>query len=85
MTDHDPKKGEANSEKHGLSLSDFRGFDGPPTVFEDGRRDYGEVRFRAVGRIAGSGYCVVYTIRNERVRLISFRRAHEKELRRHGQ
>lgn len=79
--DFDPAKDAANFEAHGLKLSDFAGFDMKPAVVEDGRVDYGEVRFRAFGRIDGEGYCLVYTERDTGPRLISFRRAHEKEMR----
>jgi uncharacterized DUF497 family protein len=79
----DPAKDGLNFEKHGFRLSDFEGFDGWPTVIEDNRRDYGEPRFRAFGRIHGLGYCLIYTMREFGPRLISLRRAREKEMRRY--
>lgn len=79
----DPAKDEANFTAHGLRLSDFAGFDIEPAVVEDERVDYGEARFRAYGRIDGKGHCLVYTEREAGPRLISFRRAHEKEMRRY--
>ena len=80
----DPAKDTANIEKHGLSLSNFDGWDKEPVVIVDNRRDYGEPRFRALGRIDGVPHAIAYTLRGETMRLISFRRAHEKELGRHG-
>jgi uncharacterized DUF497 family protein len=82
-TEFDPAKDASNRAKHGLSLSDFSGFDDEPIVNEDGRFDYGEKRFVALGRIEGRPHAVIYTRRGEVMRLIGFRRAHEKELRRH--
>ena len=79
----DPAKDEANLAAHGLRLSDFAGFDTEAAVVEDKRFDYGERRFRAFGRIDGKGYCLVLTIRQGKERLISFRRCHEKEMRRY--
>lgn len=79
----DPAKDEANFAVHGLRLSDFAGFENGPTVAEDKRFAYSEPRFRAYGRIEGKGYCLVYTERESGPRLISFRRAHEKEMRRY--
>lgn len=79
----DAAKDAANIAKHGLSLADFTGFDGEANVIVDGRRDYGETRYQARGRIAGLGYCVVFTFDENAVRMISFRRAHEKEMRRY--
>lgn len=81
----DPTKDDANLAKHRLSLADFEGFDGEAIVNVDDRQAYGESRFRAFGRIDGLGYCIVYTRRGLTMRLISFRRAHEKEMRRHEQ
>jgi uncharacterized DUF497 family protein len=79
----DPAKNAINIRKHGVALADFCGFDAEMIVKVDDRRDYGEVRFRGFGRIDGQGYCVVYTRRDDTARLISFRRVHDKEMRRH--
>jgi len=81
----DPEKDAANRAKHGLSLAEFEGFDGDPVTRVDGRRDYGEVRYRAFGRVNGQGRCVVFTLRADRMRLISYRPAREKEMRRYEQ
>ncbi|WP_088311574.1 BrnT family toxin [Novosphingobium sp. B 225] len=67
------------------TLADFSGFDEDPVVFEDIRKDYGEQRFIAVGRIARLPHLIVYVRRDDKIRLIGFRRAHEKELRRYEQ
>lgn len=82
-TTFDPAKDAINIEKHKLSLADFQGFDGVPNVAVDDRFDYGEVRYQARGRIDGKGYCLVYTVRETGLHLISFRRAREKEMRRY--
>lgn len=79
----DPAKDAANIAKHGVSLADFAGFDAAPVVIVDDRFDYGEERFVAFGRIDGRGHSIVYTVRGKVTRLISFRRAHEKEMRRY--
>jgi len=79
----DPAKDEANVAKHGLSFADFAGFDTDPLVIEDSRVDYGEPRFRAFGRIGGMGHMIAYCETETGIRLISFRRCHEKELRRY--
>ncbi|MFW2829861.1 BrnT family toxin [Sphingomonas sp. ID0503] len=79
----DPDKNAANIENRGLSFEDFAGFDGVPSVVVDDRYDYGETRYQARGRINGKGFCIVYTLTATGIRLISFRRAHEKEMRRY--
>jgi len=52
-------------------------------VLVDDRYDYGETRYQAFGRVQGEGRCLVYTERDGRFRLISFRPAREKEMRRY--
>jgi uncharacterized protein len=82
----DPLKDQANQEKHGLSLADFQGFDPEmePLTVVDTRIEYGETRYQTLGRINGKGYMVVTAESDEGLRIISFRRAHEKEMRRYG-
>lgn len=82
-TSFDSAKNAANIAKHGLSLADFDGFDAQPVVVVDDRFDYGETRYLAFGRIDGLGHCLVFTMRGDVFHLISFRRAHEKEMRRY--
>jgi uncharacterized protein len=83
MADFDPAKEAINLAKHGISLArwiDLKVF----AIVTDDRFDYGEPRYRAYGMIDGVSYCLVFTVRNERYRPISLRRAHAKELRRHA-
>lgn len=81
----DPAKNRLNLDKHGLALSDFDGFDsdGSTVTIVDERQDYGEVRYQTFGRINGTGFMVVTAASQLGTRLISFRRAREKELRRY--
>ena len=82
----DPDKCAANLAKHGLDLRDGQAMNlDEAVIIEDDRVDYRETRYRAFGRIEGDGYCLVFTLRGETIRLISFRRAHEKEMARYGQ
>ncbi len=82
----DRDKCAANLAKHGLDLRDGLAMNlDEAVVIEDDRVDYRETRYRAFGRIDGSGYCLVFTLRGETIRPISFRRAHEKEMARYGQ
>lgn len=81
----DPDKDATNIAKHGLSLADAGMIDLPhAVVIVDERTDYGEIRYRAFGRIEDEGFCLAFTLRGEVLRPISFRRAHEKEMRRYG-
>ncbi len=83
MVEYDPAKDAINRAKHGLSFLEFTGFDAEPAVSVDDRFDYGERRFRAFGRIGGVPHCLVYTETAGGVRAISFRRVHQKEMKRH--
>ena len=81
----DPAKDAANIAKHGVSLADAGDLDLlTAAVIVDDRADYGETRFRAFGRIGADGFCLAFTVRGTTVRPISFRRAHEKEMKRYG-
>lgn len=81
----DLAKDAINLAKHGLSLAEAVQFEmAEAVILVDDRRDYGEARYRAFGRAGAEGRCLVFTVRGDEIRAISFRRAHEKELRRYG-
>ena len=72
----DEAKRQANILKHGIDFVDAIGiFAGRFIETEDLRRDYGERRYRAVGRLGDAVVQVAYTWRSERRRIISARRA----------
>jgi len=78
----DSEKDAANIAKHGVSLSLAAELVlDEAVVFEDRRKDYGEVRCNAYGLIDGVLYALSFTLRGEDVRVISLRRAREKEVR----
>lgn len=54
-------------------------FDGPTLEEPDTRRDYGEVRIKAIGTVRGLCLVCVYTDRSEVRRIISLRLANRKE------
>ena len=81
MVDFDPAKEAINLAKDRVSLARWVDLD-VLAIVDDDRFDYGEPRYRAYGLIDGIAYCLVFTIRNERYRPISLRRAHAKEMRR---
>ncbi|MBP7003436.1 BrnT family toxin [Amaricoccus sp.] len=78
----DLAKDAANLDKHGVSLSCAADLEILAFVVDD-RNEYGEVRYRAWGLIDGRPHCLVFTDRDGRIRAISLRRAHEKEMRRY--
>jgi uncharacterized protein len=80
----DEQKRHINIAKHGVDfVAAARVFDGPILEAEDRRHDYGEMRFLALGEVAGQVINVVYTWRRRRRRIISARRASRDERQRY--
>jgi uncharacterized DUF497 family protein len=83
LFEFDPNKSAANKDKHGID------FDEAQALWDDDRRIendtsfHGEVRFMATGRIGERMWTAIFTMREERVRLISVRRARNEEIQRY--
>lgn len=77
----DEAKNRSNIAKHGLSFfTALRIFEGPVLTAEDTRLDYGERREVSIGRVGNVLIVVVvHTQRQDRIRLISARRASRNE------
>lgn len=59
-----------------------RAFFDPLRLVElDARHDYGEARYRLMGKIEERLYVVVYTLRPDAIRIISARKANQREVR----
>lgn len=56
-------------------------FDPDRLVREDSRHSYGEIRFQLMGSIDGRLFVVIYTPRRDAVRIISARKANQREVR----
>jgi len=87
MIEYDVEKDAENQRRRGLpfAAAEFL-FDGPFVEEEDARSDYGESRFIATGPIAlfgGRIFVVVYTWRDGVRRIISFRKANDREVRKY--
>jgi len=82
----DERKRAANLAKHGVDFAIVErfAFDTAVVIIDD-RRDYGEVRYRALGMIDGRLYALVFTARAGRTRVISLRRANDRERRNYAQ
>ena len=83
----DPVKDEANKQKHLLPLDlGIQVFDEHFIEEQDIRNPYGEARFVAMGPVralAGRICVTVYTWRDAKRRLISFRKANDEEIARY--
>ncbi len=53
-------------------------------TIKDDRFDYGEDRFLSFFKEGSAYYCVCFTLRNNKIRIISVRRARKKEAQRFG-
>jgi len=81
----DPRKSERNLRERGLSFEKVVGFDfGKAFYAPDTRKDYGEVRTRAIGFIGDTLYALVFTLRGSALRVISLRRASRRERKRYA-
>ena len=76
----DPSKRDATLDARGLDMADAgEVFDGPHMTIEDDRADYGEVRFITIGFMSGRMVVLVWTQRGDVCRIISVRKANDRE------
>ena len=81
---YDPRKSARNVAERGLSFELAEAFEWDSAViWQDTRRDYGEERFIALGRIGQRVHSLVFTRRSETVHVISLRKANRREVRRY--
>lgn len=81
----DNAKAIANLEKHAISFEQAKGVFRDPFAIEfmDDRADYGEERYILIGMADNRILVVVYTLRNEAIRIISAREAEAYERRKY--
>ncbi len=78
--DFDSVKNDINIAKHNISFERIVECDwNLAKVEKDTRFNYGEERFIAFVPLEGRLYQVVFTVRNDLMRIISFRKANNKE------
>lgn len=77
----DDRKARSNLHKHGIDFVDARYvfMDDNRTDSVDDSMDYGEDRSLAVGLVNGRFLAVTYTLRGDRIRIISARKADRHE------
>lgn len=85
MFEWDETKNLSNIGKHGVSFTTAsRVFEGRVVTFLDDRIEYGEQRMISIGQVDGILLLtVVHTGRNEKIRIISARRANGLERKRY--
>ena len=77
----DDPKAAANLLKHGISFNRATLVFSDPSVvgYPDLRYAYGEARFIVIGEVDGELLVVVWTERGENIRIISARKANDRE------
>lgn len=74
------RKRVINLKEHGLDFIDApRVFEGLTYTYEDDRFAYGEQRFLTLGLLAGVPVSVAHTESDDEIRIISFRKATDRE------
>lgn len=82
----DDRKNIVNVRKHGIDFADaLRVFSDPASVSFESRSQHKETRRLVVGKVSGIFMTIVYTVRGERVRIISARHSHMSERKRYGE
>jgi len=75
-----------NIKKRGLDFQDAHFvFNDEAYVIEDLRKDYDENRFILFGPLFGRLVVIVFTFRNDTIRIISMRKANQREQNKHTQ
>lgn len=82
--EYDERKNASNIEKHGVSFPMAKLFAiNSIIVTKDQRRYVNETRHVLIGRIMGRLHVMIFTLRNDRIRVISLRKANKREVTRY--
>jgi uncharacterized DUF497 family protein len=76
----DANKSNSNKTKHGIDFREAQALWDDPDLIEIPARISDEPRLLVIGRIAGKHWSAVITYRGDRIRIISARRASQKEV-----
>jgi uncharacterized DUF497 family protein len=81
----DPVKNEKNIRERGLSFERATEFDFEGATFlVDDRREYGEVRYIAIGYLDRRLHILCFVSKTTGIRVVSFRKANAREATRYG-
>jgi uncharacterized protein len=76
----DEAKNQQNIAKHGIDFENAKHiFDKPVLLRLDDRRNYGENRFIAIGAMKDIVVVMTFTLREQRMRIISVRKGNKHE------
>ena len=81
----DPDKNERNIRERQLPFALASEFEFPTAlVYVDARKDYGETRYVALGRLHERLHVLCFTETSDGIRVISFRKANDREVKRYA-
>lgn len=84
IIEFDPAKNAKNITERGLDFGFVVDFDwSTAQVEQDDRKDYGEIRYQATGYLQGRLMVLVFKPIESGIRVISFRKANSREIRRY--
>lgn len=82
----DPAKNEHNIRERNLPFESAAAFDFENALVQiDARQEYGETRYVALGNLRGRLHVLCFTETPEGIRVISFRKANDREVRNYAQ
>ncbi len=76
----DQEKGDTNKQKHGINFAEAQVLWEDPDRLQVQARTQGELRWMLIGRISDKNWSAIFTIRREKIRIISVRRSRIKEV-----
>ncbi len=78
--EYDPNKSQSNKVKHGLDFNEAQALWEDSQRIEIQARTTDETRFVVIGKIKNKHWSAIITYRENKIRIISIRRARKKEV-----
>jgi len=78
--EYDPVKSERNAAKHGIDFESAQVLWEDPDRLQIPARTQGESRSMLIGRIKDKHWSAIFTMRGDKIRLVSVRRSREGEV-----
>ena len=76
----DPKKSDGNKIKHGIDFYEAQAIWEDPDFIEIPIKTSDEPRYLVIGKISGNHWSGIITYRDDKIRIISVRRARKEEV-----
>ena len=77
--EYDPAKSAGNRAKHGISFEEATQLWGDPDRLQAPAKTVDETRYALIGRLHGKVWTAIFTYRQDRIRIISVRKARPNE------